>query len=81
MKIYTYPSTSAEKKVESIVNRGMGFKKKDIRDVTRILEDVKKNGDKALVKYANRFDSPALTVKTLKVTPKEMRAAFSFASS
>jgi histidinol dehydrogenase len=75
MKIYNYPSKSAEKKVESIVNRGLNFNKKDVRDVTRILEDVKKNGDKALVKYANRFDSPGLTATSLKVTRDEMDAA------
>ena len=75
MKIYNYPSKSAEKKVESIVNRGLNFNKKDVRDVTRILEDVKKNGDKALVKYANRFDSPGLTAKSLKVTRDEMDVA------
>ncbi|MFC1812006.1 histidinol dehydrogenase [Thermodesulfobacteriota bacterium] len=75
MKIYNYPSKSAVKKVESIVNRGLNFNKKDVRDVTRILEDVKKNGDKALVKYANRFDSPGLTATSLKVTRDEMDAA------
>jgi histidinol dehydrogenase len=36
---------------------------------------VKKNGDKALVKYANRFDSPGLTATSLKVTRDEMDAA------
>ncbi|MFC1488525.1 histidinol dehydrogenase [Thermodesulfobacteriota bacterium] len=75
MKIYNYPSKSAVKKVESIVNRGLNFNKKDVRDVTRILEDVKKNGNKALVKYSNRFDSPGLTEKSLKVTRDEMNAA------
>ena len=74
MKIYNYPSKSADKKVEAIVNRGLNFNKKDVRDVTRILEDVRKNGDKALVKYANRFDSPGLTAKSLKVTHDEMVA-------
>jgi len=75
MKIYTYPSKSAEKKVASIVNRGLEFKKKDIAYVTRILEDVKKNGDKALIQYVRRFDSPGLAVESLKVTPKEIDAA------
>ena len=75
MKIYTYPSKAAEKKVASIVNRGLAFKKKDIAYVTRILEDVKKNGDKALIQYVKRFDSPGLSVKSLKVTPKEIEAA------
>lgn len=75
MKIYNYPSKSAEKKLSSIVNRGLGFKKKDFLEVTRILENVKKDGDKALIQYANRFDSPDLSLDSLKVTPKEMDAA------
>ncbi len=75
MKIYNYPSKSAEKKLSSIVNRGLGFKKKDFLEVTRILENVKKHGDKALIQYANRFDSPDLSLDSLKVTPKEMDAA------
>lgn len=75
MKIYTYPSTSAEKRVAAIVNRGLDVKKQDVAYVTRILEDVRKNGDKALMQYAKRFDSPALTVEALKVTRRELDAA------
>ena len=51
MKIYTYPSKSAEKKVISIVNRSLGIKKKDVVAVTRILEDVRKNGDEAPIRF------------------------------
>lgn len=75
MKIYNYPSKSAEKKVSTIINRGLEFKKKDITYVTRILEDVKKNGDKALIQYVRRFDSPNLSIGSLKVSAKEIDAA------
>jgi len=75
MKIYHYPSKNADKRVESIVNRGLGFKKKDFLEVTRIIEDVRKNGDRALVKYTNRFDSPVLTAESIMVTQKEMNDA------
>ena len=75
MKIYNYPSKSADKRVESIVNRGLGFKKKDLLEVTRIIEDVRKNGDGALVKYTKRFDSPGLTAESIMVTQKEMNDA------
>ena len=75
MKIYNYPSKSADKRVESIVNRGLGFKKKDFLEVTRIIEDVRKNGDGALVKYTNRFDSPDSTAESIKVTQKEINDA------
>lgn len=75
MKIYKYPSKSAEKKVTSIVKRGLGFKKKDVLAVTRILEDVRKNGDKALIKYANQFDSPGLTLESIQATSQEINNA------
>jgi histidinol dehydrogenase len=72
MKIYTYPSTSAEKKIASILNRGMDFKKKDQLAVTRIIEDVRKNKDQALIKYTNQFDSTKLTKASIQVTLKEI---------
>ena len=75
MKIYNYPSKTADKRVESIINRGLGFKKKDFLEVTRIIEDVRKNGDGALVKYTKRFDSPGLTAESIMVTQKEMNDA------
>ncbi len=75
MKIYTYPSKSAEARVASIINRGLGFKKKDYLKVSQILEDVRKNGDNALIKYANQFDSPGLSIKSIRVTSDEIEAA------
>ena len=72
MKIYTYPSRSADKKISQIVDRGMDFKKKDIAAVNRILEDVRRGGDTALIGYVNRFDSPRLRVGQLKVRSAEM---------
>jgi len=75
MKIYNYPSKSAEKKVSAIVNRGLTFSKKDYQTVNRIIDDVRRHGDEAVIKYARRFDAPKLTLNSLKVSDKEMRAA------
>ena len=75
MKIFNYPSKMAEKRVKSIVNRSLGFKKKDLDEISRIIEDVKKNGDQALVKYTNRFDAPGLTADSIKVTNEEIQVA------
>ncbi len=72
MKIYTYPSASAGKKIASIVSRGLGVKKKDLLAVTRMIEDVRKNKDRALIKYTNRFDSPEMTIGSIRVTPQEI---------
>jgi histidinol dehydrogenase len=75
MKIYHYPSPAAEKKVSAIVNRDLDFKKKDFHTVSRIIDDVRRNGDDAVIKYANRFDAPGLTVDSIKVTAGEITAA------
>ena len=57
MKIYNYPSKSAEKRIDLVVNRGLGFTQKQHQAVARIIDDIKKNGDKALINYTNRFAS------------------------
>ena len=75
MKIYPYPSKAAEKKLSTIENRGPGFKKKDYQTVARIIEDVRRNGDEAVIKYARHFDAPRLTARSLKVSNREMAAA------
>jgi histidinol dehydrogenase len=75
MKTYNYPSSAAEKRLGVIENRTIGFKKKDLTTVTRILDNVRKEGDAALVRYTHEFDSKAVTKQSLQVTPREMAAA------
>ncbi|MFC1815036.1 histidinol dehydrogenase [Thermodesulfobacteriota bacterium] len=75
MHIYNYPSKSVGARLSAIVNRDLGFKKKDLLAVTRIIADVKKYGDKAVIKYVNRFDSPKLNIESLRVTPQEWNSA------
>ena len=75
MRIYHYPSKAAEKKVSAITDRGLSFRKKDYLAVERILEDVRRNGDKALIEYARRFDSPRMTVASMRVKPTEIEQA------
>ncbi len=43
--------------------------------VARILADVRRRGDAALVAYTNRFDRVRLTAAKLRVTPREIAAA------
>ena len=75
MKIYPYPSKTAEKRILKTLDRGLGFSKKDLKAVAAYLKDVKKRGDEALVEYTRRFDSDKVTVESLKVTPKEFDLA------
>jgi len=75
MKLYQYPSKSAEKKVKDILERGLGFSKQDYERVEAYIEDVKTRGDAALVEYTNQFDSKKVTIESLKVTPNEFGTA------
>lgn len=75
MKILRYPSAAAEKKIASIVGRTIDFRKTDLQAVTRILDDVKRRGDEALIRYTRQFDAPGMTVEEIAVTPEEMAAA------
>jgi len=75
MKILQFPSPTAEKRLQRITQRGLGFKSKDAAAVRRILEAVRKNGDQAVLEYARRFDAPKLALNRIKVTDAEMAAA------
>ena len=75
MKILRYPSVAADKKVKTIIGRDIDFRKADVQAVTRILNDVKRNGDDALIRYCQAFDAPHMSIEALAVTPAEMAAA------
>ena len=70
MKILNYSAIDLAceiKRSEEDVNNVVGT-------VTRILEDVKLNGDEAILKYSEKFDG--VRVKNLKVTPLEIKKAY-----
>ena len=75
MKIFKYPSAAAEKKLKSIVGREIDFRKKDVQAVARILREIKKEGDDALIRYSRQFDAPKMKIQGLAATPEEMAAA------
>jgi histidinol dehydrogenase len=75
MKILSYPSAAAEKRLEKIIHRDIGFRKKDADNVARIVSDVRKGGDAAVIAYARKFDCPTMNVDDLKVTKEEFAAA------
>jgi histidinol dehydrogenase len=75
MKILEYPSETAVKRLDRIVHRGLAYGRKELSTVQRILDDVRKNGDQALIDYTRRFDAPQLTIEKMRVTPEETAAA------
>lgn len=65
------------KGVQKIFDRQLCFCKKHVEEkVRRIIEDVKLNGDDALVKYTRRFDKVKIDVKNLRVAESEISSAF-----
>jgi histidinol dehydrogenase len=75
LKLLPYPSDAAEKRLDRIVQRGLGFKRKELVAVERILNNVRKNGDRALIEYTRQFDAPRMTVKDIRVSDDEMANA------
>lgn len=64
------------KEFEKLCNRYNNRKKRVTECVNRIIEDVKANGDDALVKYTRKFDKVKLSPKQLRVTESEASGAF-----
>ena len=49
--------------------------------VKRIIADVRKTGDAAIIKYAGKFDKVKILAQELRVAPQEIEEAFSFVGS
>ena len=75
MRIFNYPSRPAEQRVARIVNRGLEFQKSDLDAVTRICEQVRRRGDRAVISYTRRFDAPRMSLKSMQVSKKEFANA------
>ncbi len=46
------------------------------KTVSTIIEDVRKNGDKALLKYVNKFENKKATLSSLLIKPKVLKEAY-----
>ena len=64
------------KEFEKLCNRYNNRKKRITESVAKIIEDVRFNGDEALIKYTRRFDKVKLAPRQLKVTESETSGAF-----
>jgi len=64
------------KEFEKLCNRYNNRKKRITECVSRIVEDVKANGDDAVIKYTRKFDKVKLSAKQLRVTESEASGAF-----
>jgi histidinol dehydrogenase len=73
MKILTKNGSSLQK----LYDRNIFSRKKHVEEkVRQIIEDVKVNGDDAVIKYTRRFDKAKLKSKQLRVAESEISGAF-----
>ena len=70
MKTYNYPELS---EWESLCQRAQ-IEKNELEDIVNgILDNVKDNGDKALIEYAEKFDG--VTLESLQASSEELEKA------
>jgi histidinol dehydrogenase len=75
LKILDHPSPAAEKALGRIAGRGLAYSRTEYAAVNRILEDVRRRGDRALVDYTRRYDCPGFAATDLRVGTAERAAA------
>ena len=62
MKIYN----NKEELLKKLDERGNSDNTKFLAIVKDIIANVKENGDKALIEYTNKFDSPLININNIK---------------
>jgi histidinol dehydrogenase len=65
-----------EEALNQLLNRGKADLSSIVSTVRTIIDDVKEEGDKALLKYTEKFDKVRLNPTKLKVTDKEIKKAY-----
>lgn len=63
--------------IEALRQRSLDDLAPEVEATTRrILDQVRADGDRAVVEFTRQFDCPSLTAERLRVTPREMEAAY-----
>ena len=75
MKVLTYPSEEAERRIDRIVKRSLSYSVDLEHTVMAIIKAVQAEGDAALLRYTRQFDAPKINLDELKVSDSEMKKA------
>lgn len=63
--------------IDKLYNRHVSLRRKSVEEKVRtIVDDIRLNGDEALLKYTRRFDGVKLTARQLRVAESEISASF-----
>jgi histidinol dehydrogenase len=76
MKIIDSPQQDILGELNKIVNRGETATEEVANAVKEIVDRVRKQGDPAVLEFAERFDRVSLTLKEMKVSSDEIKAAY-----
>jgi len=76
MKINVYRWSETDKATRNKILKRSETDISSVKDIVApIIEDVRTNGDKALVKYAKKFDGVTADITSIKATPEEFERA------
>jgi histidinol dehydrogenase len=76
MKIFDSNEKDIAAELKRIVNRGETATEEVAAAVKEVVERVRKEGDPAVIEYTEKFDKTKLTLKDLRVSPDEIKAAY-----
>ncbi len=76
MRVVRAESKAGRRLIERLVNRRGRIPARVERSVRRILSEVRRRGDTALVEYTRRFDCPDFSAELLRVQEEEISAAY-----
>ncbi len=77
MKIIDSRQKDALSELKRIINRGETATEEVAAAVREVVERVRKEGDPAVLEYTEKFDKAKLTLKDMKVSPDDIRDAYS----
>src|SRR5512143_620815 len=76
MKIFDSSEKDIAAELKRIINRGETATEEVSVAVKEIVERVRKEGDPAVLVYTEKFDKVKLTLKDIRITPDEIKAAY-----
>ena len=74
MKILNSNTRNFNKALENLINLRKNKVRSNLVSVTNIIKDVKKNGDKAILKYEKKFNQNSIIIPTSKQISKSIKS-------
>jgi histidinol dehydrogenase len=76
MKIIDSKQKDIVAELKRIINRGETATEEAAQTVKEVVERVRKEGDPAVLDYTEKYDRVSLTLKNIRVTPEEIKDAY-----